>query len=61
MLSEEMQIIPFSSTLVLGPLTHQAGLFVIPTFLRRGTMVLLEDFDVEKVGAVLSSGRISCT
>lgn len=60
-LAEEMPIVPFSSTLVLGPLSHQAGLFVLPTFLRFGTLVVMDGFGVDKVAAVLSSQRISCS
>ena len=59
-LTEEMQIVPSSSTMVLGPLSHQAGLFVLPTFLKLGTLVIIDDFDVDKVAAVLRSERISC-
>lgn len=60
-LTEEMQIVPYSATMVLGPLSHQAGLFVLPTFLRLGTMVIIDGFDVDKVAAALRSERISCT
>lgn len=61
MLAEELQIVPGSTTLVLGPLSHQAGLFVIPTFLRRGTLLVMDKFDVGSVADVFTSERISCS
>jgi acyl-CoA synthetase (AMP-forming)/AMP-acid ligase II len=60
-LAEELQIVPFSITLVLGPLSHQAGLFVIPTFLRYGTLLVMDKFDVGSVADVFTSERISCS
>jgi long-chain acyl-CoA synthetase len=61
MLAEELQIAPFSTTLVLGPLSHQAGLFVIPTFLRYGALLVMDKFDVGSVADVFTSERISCS
>src|SRR5690606_13203719 len=55
MLVEEMQIKEESTTLVLGQLTHQAGLFVIPTFLRGGTLLLVEKFSLEVLADILLS------
>ncbi|NYT60289.1 acyl--CoA ligase [Alcaligenaceae bacterium] len=60
MLIEEMQIVPGSTTLVLGQLSHQAGLFVIPTFLRGGTLLVMEKFSLPTVAMILSSTEISC-
>ncbi|MGI6854025.1 class I adenylate-forming enzyme family protein [Mesorhizobium sp. 1B3] len=60
-LSEEIRIVPQSTTLVLGPLSHQAGLFVLPTFLRCGTLLLVDKFDVDVVATILSQERISCS
>lgn len=60
MLVEEMQIREGSTTLVLGQLTHQAGLFVIPTFLRGGTLLLLEKFSLEALAEILLSTQVSC-
>lgn len=59
-LAEEIQIIPYSTSLVMGPLSHQAGLFILPTFLRQGTMLVLEQFDVEQVAAAFTTERVSC-
>ena len=60
MLAEEMRIRPNSTTLVLGQLSHQAGLFVIPTFLQRGTLLMMEKFDLGTLAAILSKQRVSC-
>ena len=59
MLAEHMQVAPYSSTLALGsPLSHAAGLVVIPTFLRLGTVILMDSFHIDKVAPVLASERI---
>lgn len=60
MLAETIQVVPHSTTMVLGPLTHQAGLFVLPTFLRLGTLLIISDFDPLKVADALARERISC-
>jgi len=57
---EEMRIPVGSTTLVLGQLSHQAGLFVLPTFLQCGTLLVLRKFDLEAVAAVLATGGASC-
>lgn len=61
MLAEQIQIEPRSTTMVLGPLSHQAGLFVLPTFLRRGCVLIFDRFDVEAVSAALTTQSISCS
>ena len=60
MLAEEMRIRPGSTTLVLGQVTHQAGLFVIPTFLQCGTLLMMEKFDLGSVAEILSTQDVSC-
>jgi len=60
MLVEEMRICPGSTTLVFGQLSHQAGLFVIPTFLQYGTLLLMQRFDLGSVAEILSTQDISC-
>ncbi len=60
MQAEEMRIRPESTTLVLGQLSHQAGLFVIPTFLQRGTLLVMQKFDLASVAAIVAAGNISC-
>jgi len=53
LLAEEIRVEAGSTTMVLGPLSHQAGLFVLPTFLRQGRILLFEKFTLEKViGAI---------
>jgi acyl-CoA synthetase (AMP-forming)/AMP-acid ligase II len=61
MLAEELRIVPHSTTLLLGPLSHQAGLFVIPTFLRHGTLLVLDKFDAGSVADVLAREPVSCS
>jgi acyl-CoA synthetase (AMP-forming)/AMP-acid ligase II len=58
LLAEEIKAEPGSTTMVLGPLSHQAGLFVLPTFMRTGSMLLFERFTVEKATAALEQRRI---
>ena len=60
MLAEEMRIKASSTTLVLGQLSHQAGLFVIPTFLQCGTMLMMEKFNLQTVADILSTEEVSC-
>ena len=60
MLTEEMRIKPFSTTFVLGQVSHQAGLFVIPTFLQCGTMLLMPRFSLDTVADILSTESVSC-
>ncbi|MCO5089599.1 class I adenylate-forming enzyme family protein [Bosea sp. (in: a-proteobacteria)] len=60
-LAEEIQVCPYSTTLLLGPLSHQAGLFVLPTFMRRGTLLILEKFDADDVARILATERVSCS
>jgi acyl-CoA synthetase (AMP-forming)/AMP-acid ligase II len=60
MLAEEMRIKPLSTTLVLGQVSHQAGLFIIPTFLQGGTMLMMEKFGLGAVADILSTQSVSC-
>lgn len=60
MLTEEMRIKPFSTTFVLGQVSHQAGLFIIPTFLQCGTMLLMPKFSLSTVADILSTETVSC-
>lgn len=57
---EEMRIPPGGTTLVLGQLSHQAGLFVLPTFLQRGTMLLMEKFSLDTVADIFSARQAAC-
>jgi len=59
LLSEEMRMNPNSTTLVLGQVSHQAGLFVIPTFLQHSTLVVMEKFDLKQITELLSSIEVS--
>src|SRR3546814_6974964 len=45
--------------MVLGPLSHQAGLFVLPTFLRQGTLLMFEKFTLEKAIEAISTRPIA--
>ncbi len=60
-LAEEVPVEEGSTTMVLGPLSHQAGLFVLPTFLRRGTLLLFERFDLGRVAEAFASVPIART
>lgn len=60
MLVEEMRIKPSSTTFVLGQVSHQAGLFILPTFLQCGTMLMMEKFSLETVAEILSTESLSC-
>ena len=60
MLTEEMRIRPGSTTLVLGQVSHQAGLFVIPTFLQGGTLLLMDKFGLDTVADILAQEPVSC-
>jgi acyl-CoA synthetase (AMP-forming)/AMP-acid ligase II len=60
-LSEEITVVPGSTTLTLGPLSHQAGLFVLPTLLRCGTLLVVDKFDISVVADILTAERISCS
>ncbi|MEZ5844837.1 MAG: class I adenylate-forming enzyme family protein [Hyphomicrobiaceae bacterium] len=60
-LAEEIRVERGSTTMVLGPLSHQAGLFVLPTFMRRGTLLVFERFDLESVRTALVSQPVART
>jgi acyl-CoA synthetase (AMP-forming)/AMP-acid ligase II len=54
-----MKIRENSTTLVMGQLSHQAGLFVIPTFLRGGTLLVMEKFSLASVAEILRTRQVS--
>ncbi len=58
-LAEELKVDEHSTTMVLGPLSHQAGLFVLPTFMRHGTVLVFEHFDLDKAAAALRSASVA--
>jgi acyl-CoA synthetase (AMP-forming)/AMP-acid ligase II len=60
LLIEELDIRQGSTTLLLGQLSHQAGLFVIPTFMRSGTLLVQEKFSLDTVAEILETQPISC-
>ncbi|MDO9406714.1 MAG: class I adenylate-forming enzyme family protein [Polaromonas sp.] len=60
MQTEEMRIRPGTTTLLLGQLSHQAGLFVLPTFLQNGTLLVVEKFSLDTVADILSTQAVSC-
>lgn len=59
-LAEEVQIAPGSVTMLLGPLSHYAGLFVLPTFMRTGTLLVFDRFDLKDVADALATRTVSC-
>jgi acyl-CoA synthetase (AMP-forming)/AMP-acid ligase II len=58
--AEELNITPNSNTLILGPLTHQAGLFVLPTMLRGATLHMMEKLDFDVLFLILSKIQVTC-
>lgn len=58
LLAEEIKAEPGSTTMVLGPLSHQAGLFVLPTFMRTGSLLLFERFKIDKAAQALERLKI---
>ena len=58
-LAEELKVDLHSTTMVLGPLSHQAGLFVLPTFMRQGTMLTFDHFDLGEAASALKSLRVA--
>jgi acyl-CoA synthetase (AMP-forming)/AMP-acid ligase II len=58
--AEELNIPANSNTLILGPLTHQAGLFVLPTMLRGATLHMMEKLDFEVIFSILSKINVTC-
>ena len=60
MQAETMQVQEGSTTLLLGQLSHQAGLFVIPTLLARATVLLMPKFSLDAVAEILSTQQVSC-
>ena len=61
LLTEVIKVDPFSTTMVLGPLSHQAGLFVLPTIFRCGTLLVFAKFDIDKVTAALKTRTVRRT
>lgn len=60
MLTEEMRIGDGSTTLLMGQLSHQAGLFVIPSIMQRGTLLLMEKFSLDTVADILETQQAEC-
>jgi acyl-CoA synthetase (AMP-forming)/AMP-acid ligase II len=60
MQTEEMRIRPGSTTLLLGQLSHQAGLFVLPTFLQNGSLLVMHKFSLDTVADILRTRQVSC-
>lgn len=60
MLTEEMRIREGTTTLLLGQLSHQAGLFVIPTFLQRATVLIMDKFSLDTVADIFATKQASC-
>lgn len=60
MLTEEMRIREGSTTLLMGQLSHQAGLFVIPSIMQRGTLLLMEKFTLDTVADILETKQAEC-
>jgi len=58
LLSEEIKAEPGSTTMVLGPLSHAAGLSVLPTFMRSGSMLMFERFTIEKATEALRTRKV---
>lgn len=58
-LAEEIKVETGSTTMVLGPLSHQAGLFVLPTMMRQGAVLMFEKFSVDKVVDAIRSEPIA--
>lgn len=60
MLTEEMRIREGSTTLLMGQLSHQAGLFVIPSIMQRGTLLLMDKFTLDTVADILETKQAEC-
>lgn len=59
-LAEEVQVDHGAVTLLLSPLSHYAGLFVLPTFMRTGTLLLFDRFDLDEVSRALETRTVAC-
>ena len=55
LLAEEIRVEAGTMTMVLGPVSHHAGLFVLPTFMRGGTMLLFRQFDPLAIARAVSA------
>jgi acyl-CoA synthetase (AMP-forming)/AMP-acid ligase II len=55
LLAEVVRLEEESMVLCPGPLTHAAGLFVLPTFLRSGSLLLMSKFDTTQIGKITES------
>ena len=58
LLAEEIKVGQHTTTVVLGALSHQAGLFVLPTFMRQGTLLTFQRFDLDAAAAALGAVRV---
>ena len=47
--------------LACAPITHAAGMFVVPTLLRGGTVVVEKRFEAKIALSAIESGRVTCT
>jgi acyl-CoA synthetase (AMP-forming)/AMP-acid ligase II len=54
LLAEEITVEDGSMTMVLGLLSHHATLFVLPTFLRHGTLLVFDHFDIDRTADALA-------
>lgn len=59
LLAEEIKVGHHSTTSVMGALSHQGGLFVLPTFLRQATLLTFKRFDLDQAAAALRTLRIA--
>jgi acyl-CoA synthetase (AMP-forming)/AMP-acid ligase II len=51
-LAEEVRIEEGSMVICPGPITHASGLFVLPAFLRLGSLLLMQKFDTAQLGMI---------
>lgn len=59
LLAEEIKVSHHSTTMVMGALSHQGGLFVLPTFLRQATLLTFSRFDLDQAAAALRTLRVA--
>jgi acyl-CoA synthetase (AMP-forming)/AMP-acid ligase II len=59
MLSEEIKVEAHSTTMVLGALSHHAGLFVLPTFMRQGTLLVFDHFNLDAAATALRDCEVA--
>ena len=59
-LAEEWEFPPAPQMLLMTPLSHAAGHFVLPTLLNGGTVHLMDGFDVAAFVDMVESGQVNC-